>query len=356
MNLKFQLAKTNTKVLTLVLLLLSITFLQCKKSSTEDLESLSPVALQLRVNEWLSTQKNNTQNLVKIDKINSLLSVLQFNELKTEDIQQQEKIIIVPLKKDYKSSYNSNKQLGSCLLLILNKNNEIRKGEIVQYQLPNNEITEKIPDELLKKFYSQQEWNGKLYFLNLTGTIKYEVENRNNKVYSFGTIKTKETINQRSNSCIDWYLVTTIYWPDGTTDTIDQYVGTTCGGGPSENQEFQPELNSGGEVGTDVTHTESWLVDTYDLGAWSVRSKETFYGKSYSNAWSHFTTVNHDESKIICSPNYAFWTEILFNTTYGPGKYNVSTWVKGTVTYGDPARLPYSVSNHSIWLAPSLWP
>jgi len=56
------------------------------------------------------------------------------------------------------------------------------------------------------------------------------IEYENGKLVKNGTSrpKTSEKSNGRTNGCVDWYLVTTIYWSNGTTTSSASFLYTEC--------------------------------------------------------------------------------------------------------------------------------
>lgn len=70
------------------------------------------------------------------------------------------------------------------------------------------------------------------HFLTVAGSRKFDMTYKKNKLYSLSIPIAKNKSGEKSlNStiCIDWYLVTTYYYPNGTWQQVEEYIGKTCG-------------------------------------------------------------------------------------------------------------------------------
>ncbi len=91
-------------------------------------------------------------------------------------------------------------------------------------------------DRIIK--FESNSYEGDLVYRSIEGKFLYTLSKEQNNSYSHSIIRKKE-LNQNSQSTyvtntncsypIQWYLVTTITYPDGSTQTYEYYVGTTCG-------------------------------------------------------------------------------------------------------------------------------
>ncbi|MDP3666866.1 MAG: hypothetical protein Q8R50_09305 [Sediminibacterium sp.] len=93
---------------------------------------------------------------------------------------------------------------------------------------------------------------------------------------SYGTIQAKQNSDTKkvNSTCIDWYLVTTYHYSNGSTYQTSEYVGTTCGGCDTPDyQSLCPGGDGGG--GNDGEYTRyaylNFTVDPQIPGNDSIR-------------------------------------------------------------------------------------
>ena len=93
----------------------------------------------------------------------------------------------------------------------------------------------------------------------------------------------------------DWYMVTTYYYPDGTTYRVEEYLYTTyyddCGGGctPTEDNLYG---GSPGDPGTAVSHQVELIVWHEQVGQedWKISGTFTLTGFTFSNTPNNYFT------------------------------------------------------------------
>ncbi|HEV8284288.1 MAG TPA: hypothetical protein VGQ09_08255 [Chitinophagaceae bacterium] len=213
--------------------LIIVFFNSCKKETSQN---LSNTEIIVKVNSWLEQQKSEKQPN-KAANIDLLKNNLDFSKLEFEKSDNEEQILIIPINESFKTIKKIDKNLNLNLLLIINKSGDIRKGNLVLYSSENGELN-KIPRNTFYHIFntSTPECNGTFKFLSVTGWLQYELTYKNNHLYSAGIVKAKENspnsgqAARTETECIDWYLVTTYYYSDGTTDQIEEYIGRTCTG------------------------------------------------------------------------------------------------------------------------------
>src|ERR1043165_8451742 len=89
-------------------------------------------ALIAKVNSWLDNQKPaNKPN--KSANVTSLEHSLDHSALRFEDYNNGQKILSIPIKDNFKTIHNLEKNSNNNLVLIIDKSGNIKKGNIVMY-------------------------------------------------------------------------------------------------------------------------------------------------------------------------------------------------------------------------------
>lgn len=178
---------------------------------------------------WLNSNKTSSVSQSN-NKIDFLIANLKFNKLRTEEIRNEEKLLLIPISSKFKTEYNDDKAIANVLMLILTFDGKIRKGQIVQYQTSDNNFIKEFPINLLHNCYTFKDWNGKLSYYNIFNHLIYEIENRNNDLYSLAinTFKDElDTNNENNKDRRNWFLVTTYYKAGKIEKTVEKYMYTT---------------------------------------------------------------------------------------------------------------------------------
>jgi hypothetical protein len=310
------------------LLIIFLVFNSCKKDASKKHVDKETVA---KVNSWLNNQKPISQPN-KSANVDLLGNNLDFSNLRSEELNNGEQFLIIPLKKNFQTIKNIDKNSIPELVLILDRTGSIRKGNIVLYIPENNQSRKEVPDNAFNKIFNDKspDGNGQFRFLSVTGRRLYQLDYKDGRLYSWGIIQSKTNGNNTVNggtttnsvTCIDWYLVTTYYYPDGTTQQTSDYVGTTCYG--CDNEEIESFCPDGGTGGNQETNEPvgpkqlSWVVKEAQNGWWYVSSAEEVSGmKTDPIGGGYFTSITHAGDQIV---NVAF-----------PG---FGTWVKQAITVG----------------------
>lgn len=202
--------------------------------------------------------------------------------------------------------------------------------------------------------FKKSEFNGDVIYRNLKGKFLYTVHYSKD---SFGysnlttksnskksTIKTSSTIKTNNIECIDWYLITTITYTDGSQSVSEEYVGTTCHStcqsDPYQSQNFcddNPGGGGGGEIPTEFTTTPnlklcgqySWTLS----GGLPDGAKNTVIG----NLTATFSPNNNPTITLsarfadacVTIPNYCSTNEytlsLMFNTAFNKAVSSVES-------------------------------
>jgi hypothetical protein len=227
-----------------------------KDLATEDNTNFQGNKLEAsgKVNTWLESQKQLTTAVISTS-IDNIKVNLDFNNLYFEKLSETEKLLVVPLKNSFISAVNKGKNPLSLFLLIINKDGNIRKGNIVQFVPKNGGPVNTLPKNTFYNFYNANHLvcDGSFTFLNINDKILYQMNYTNGVLSAYGEKQKKQnaslsvnTIATTASSCYDWYLVTTYYYSDGTTTVVEKYLYTTCSGGPGELQSTLIDETGGG--------------------------------------------------------------------------------------------------------------
>lgn len=122
------------------------------------------------------------------------------------------------------------------------------------------------PSETLAAFLLMNSPPDGRYTLRSTlGTFMHEVTYKNQAIQTIKTLKKKPKTNSRTEEyCTEWYLVTTYYYPDGSTSITEEYLGTTCNNCPP-NSVCEMQIDDSGGAGV-LLSTESIDITTYESG------------------------------------------------------------------------------------------
>jgi hypothetical protein len=310
-----------------------IFFNACKRDISPGSSNNGEIAV--KVNSWLDLQKPaNKPN--KSANVELLKNNLDYSKLNFESLGSDEQILIIPISEKLKTLKKIGKSTIPNLVLILDGAGNIKDGNIVLF-LPENTLQDNLPRNSFHNVYSSKtlDCDGKFRFLDVTGGWKYEFGYKNGKFNSYGNIEEKpETAAARSNTCINWYLVTKYYVNGLLVNETWDFVGMTCdsqcdnqeyqslcpsddnGVGGSENNDccisdpnLQWSSNSISEAGTDLCGAEfvepvtglltktcvhQWDFDTNTLlwYTWKFRSYENYVLEKSGGVW-RFKTVTH---------------------------------------------------------------
>lgn len=239
-------------------------FNSCHKQVPDYNDVAQDKTLQNKVILWL---KNEKSKLVKQgeDKIDTLSKNLNLADIGIEKLNESEHLILVPLNKDFKTFYNKDKSCISELVLLVNKEGDIRRGDVVQ-MIPKNSSVLNIPSGLTTDIYNNKkavQLNCTIAILTTTNKLEHEFTFDNGKLQSDKFVNSKRnqqgsnpnpTPTQRSfvPYYIAWYLVTTYYYTDGSTDVNEQFLGVTCENCGEGYDDNYWSLDTGDQIGGGV--------------------------------------------------------------------------------------------------------
>ncbi len=335
----------------------------CQKEASQNLPEINNPDKD-KIIAWLD-QKKLSSKKKETAIIQSVKDNLDFSKLRYEELRDGEKLIIVPLKTNFKSLNNAGKNPINIILFVLDKTKNIRKGDIIQY-IPANSQVKSVPINTFYNFFNFKtiEGDAKMTFLNISDEFLYEYNIKDGKILNYAVLKNKGKDKARL-VCTNWYMVFT--WADGSEDW--QYLYTVCEDVPCELNRIMNGLNfrnncdgggggGGGEqesAGTTVSRQIElvvWREITYPEN-WKMFGIFTVTGKSFSNSSNNsFTNISHDISGCWYynavtaawpqSSDYSIFTELnhssgLINPTTASGRVEAQMFYPNLPqTYGGP--------------------
>lgn len=321
-----------------MMILLALIYLSaCQKEVAPDLAAENSTGILgskkeavTKVNTWLENQKKLTTTVIGTSVDNIKIN-LDFEKLYFEKLNETEKLVIVPLKNSFFSAANKRKNSFNLLLLIINKEGNIRKGNIVQFIAKNGKPVNALPKNTFYNFYNAYHLvsDGSFTFLNINDKILYQMDYTDGKLSAYSEKQNRQDNNTASNTvlstpsnCTDWYWVTTYYNADGTSYTNAQYLYTTCN---NSDESVEPEGGGPGGGGSNDEETmapkqEQWIVAANAYGYWFVQSTEQLNGvkKPSLPGGGYFTSIIHLSADVANSggSNYNF-TSPSATVSYG---------------------------------------
>ncbi len=166
------------------------------------------------------------------------------------------------------------------------------------------------------------------------------------KTHSFGYITTKENKSKQTNLiCIDWYLITTYHFSNGSSYQTSEYVGQTCSGCDTGSFQSLCEPGDGGGTSCTMTADDALLAATsttadaysgdigYTTGAEYIDAQT---GKIKKNA-----NMNPWDFAVVKIKEYYMWWPLGYTAYYGGVLYKNDpndTWKWESVTYQGQSR------------------
>lgn len=256
----------------------------CHKEIANQGNEFAP-ELSARVNNWLDKQKQglsrnsnsssvtqqvnsneksaNATAIVKGANIDLLKTSLKYGSEIQLTINKRYNCIVLPINDDIKAKKHVEQCASLSLVLITDKEGKIISGNIACY-LPKDgkaiSAANRIADIYRGKLPAD---SGTVKYMSVTGQRLHQFEFKKGRMTSYGTITSKENSSTATNSlCIEWYLVTTYSFNDGSSYQTSEYLGTTCYGCDDPNYgSLCPDYSNGG--GTSGSSNPS--VDEIDV-------------------------------------------------------------------------------------------
>lgn len=255
--------RIRSKMFVAFLLIIGFNFLSgCKKqdinSANSSIANNTQSNIVDKILAYLESQKIATVNArtttTKNANIDLLKENLDFTAARTELLDNRLDLLIVPIKDEIIAKKNLDGNSTLTLLLITDKLGKIKSGSIVYFQPSDGKKHSSLPQNTFSNMFSGKvvEFDGIYKMLTVTGRWISQFEIKKGKIYSTGSIlqknqNNKRESNQKTQGCIDWYLVTSYYENGILVDQTWEYVGTTCDGCSDPNyQSICPDDGGGG--------------------------------------------------------------------------------------------------------------
>jgi hypothetical protein len=305
--------------------LLFIVFISfsCKKESmNEDIpQNPSNEMLIPKIKTWLNEQTKGLP-AASAEIIKTLESNLSYGEIRLEKYKETKEFIVIPISPEFKSKNNVDKKPANYLVLAFENHDSISSGNIIQYISSN--ISRPVPVNTFYKIftYKDLDCSGRFTILNITDNFQYELKFNQGKLESVAERSKKNNERNdsgRMNTCIDWYLVTTYYYTDGSSSTTEEYLFTQCDDPCEETRSFNGRsyrTNCGGGGGNNIEYqyalSRPWKWDVATTANWWAESYETVSAVRNINEpqGGHFTAISHNSSYFATNlPGYT-WQEV----------------------------------------------
>jgi len=313
-----------------------------------------------KVNSWLEEQKTGKPSN-SVSNIELLKNSLDFASLRFEKSEEGEKLLIVPVDKSLKSIADQAANSIPNLVLIIDKAGNIRKGYIVLYTGENG-VANKIPDNTFYHIFNtaEPECNGKFRFHNIMGRLLYQLEYKDKWLQSVGLVKAKKKLDVANNTgsrtqegyYIDWYLVTTAYYDDGTSQVVSEiYLYTTYVSNPDNPDQWPVDGGNAVDYEYEAEKHAYWVVYTFPDGISTVQSYEVLNGKRVSGEpfGGHFTSANHGSDD--CNKGYGVWAANYVNVIFDG--FTASAHITGAWSYQGTS---INVDNSKAWNFQEIFP
>jgi hypothetical protein len=260
--------------------IVTILFVSCHKEYVSEGSISDPGNISTKVITWLNSQEgqptdenssNSTNvqsywthtgpesqvkkmNTAQISNIELLKKNLDFTKAHMEWRDKDLNYLIIPIKDDVLLQKGLDKKSSLNLLLVVDKQEDIKFGRIVYFTPSDGKKHERISTNTFSNlfYHKPNNENGMFRYMSITGRWLYQIEYKDGKEYSFGIIRPKaDTAKQKRLAlCIDWSIVTTYHFANGSSYTTTEYVGTTCDCGDGSYMSLCPGGQGGG--GEDV--------------------------------------------------------------------------------------------------------
>ncbi len=281
--------------LTFYVLVLSLAFLSCKKTSQVEDEYFA-LPQKSSIQNYLTSQKtnNSTKRIKQIEKLSENL-LLDKSWVEKSNAHS---LIITPINELYQFSNNKGNKVSNYFVCVMDSTLKIVTSYIVQ----NKPLNSNIKTDIKKGAIANMDDNNpvaedcNVRFINMYDYYLYEENYKNNTLVSTRSLSKKPATNDNSSgltaptNCTAWYWVTT--YSDGSQTW--EYLYTTCSGDESIDPEDGGSGGGGGEdLGSTVTRDVSFVVKEITTGSqarWKITGKFRISGVVFTNTANNFFT------------------------------------------------------------------
>jgi hypothetical protein len=192
-------------------------------SCQNDLDRQPVSEYKNKITAFTSSIKSNNESYVS--QIEELEKAIDFRTVKKHNLITTEKLLIADL-----SGLKKLHQADQLRVIFFLNNNEVARAQIVAFE--NNGNTD--PNQVIASILNMQPINGysgKVSFYSVFQAIQLSSTFSNGELRVNSMARKVDSAppkNGKTNSCTDWYLITTYHYEGGGTQTVEVYLFTTC--------------------------------------------------------------------------------------------------------------------------------
>ncbi|MEJ7625319.1 MAG: hypothetical protein WKF35_00535 [Ferruginibacter sp.] len=278
------------------------------------------------IRDWLEDQQTNTsarRNLV----ITNILDNMQDANIYAERLNDNSNLIIVPLLADTFSNCIDTSLATPLQFLILVEDYRgiLKRGDLVFFY-PENATNFQLPTDAFSKYFTHQTFpvDGTFTLVTLDDVKQYEMDIDDGIQKEFRLWQGRAQNSAVDDPiCIDWYLVTTIYYSDGTYEIFETFLYTECqqtggGGGTGETPPGAPIGEQSEMDHVFLVKHKSNSQEMWEMFAGYHLIGTRFSSQPANNVFSSISYNNPPGSAIIFSnaSHSATWHSwyIIYNT------------------------------------------
>ncbi len=348
-----------------VLLLITVCFASCKKDSSQLIEAAKDETTN-KVIAWLEKQRASasTEGAAKIE---SLKESLDFSLLTVVPFPPGETVLIIPVKNSFVTTSNADKNPANSLVLFLGKDQEVRKGNIVQYISFERISSRRVLANFLDSYYRFRitDFTGSLVYITITDEIAYELNYIKGNANYYKSME-KKKLGNLTETCyeIGWYY----FWSDGsvTWEPIGGYCDDCVPARTVNGQTYRVNCGGGGGGGGGsneepplLTKEMDWLVYTENMYGQPIKitAKVQFWGRKVSTEpqGGHFTQTNDHGTYTENFSTYGMdWASVYTQAWHGT-QFGYQS-VQGNIVYAPYTLPPKYISKTQNFMFAEIFP
>ena len=338
----------------------------CQKESASIFKGPTPTeqVAVTKVNAWLEKQKS-LSTVSGTKKIQALVNSLDLSKLRIEQLNEKERMFVVPLTRSGQSSIQTESNTLNYLLVFEDENQNIRKSFLVKYSSENG--VSSLPANTFHNIYNNKEKviDGIFGYNNIYGTFQYDMGFKDGRLNRYKVYQKGNNGNGANNegggnsteACIDWYLVTTITYLDGQIEQYSEYQYTTCSSCmPWIECATQDVLegSTGGAITLEpITKPINWRVGIAQNNYWQVWAYGKIKGVKVRNepGGGHITDIEHSASQIFNEAgSTGVWQQLDATAWRSAQNQRADCSVSGKISFSNQSIPNVQVSGSEFWL------
>ncbi len=340
----------------------------CRKHDSQNSKRILEIDIKKVVKTWLNEQelkfskepdvisvktnsetKNVTSQSNKLSNLILLKNSLDLENIVMERLRIGYNLIIIPISENVKTIKKLESSSTLNLILAVDNYGNVKQGRILYFIPREKNKAHLTKSSIINVLQDRTQPNdGEFKIMDITGNWVAQKEYKNRKLYSTGIISPKQGSNIQSTAiCIEWYLTSTYYFPDGSIYTTTEYVGTTCSGcnspeymslcppeegGSGSECNLSPEIALGFANAT-TTQSHAATLDDFSTGAEVIDPISGVISKSANlKPWRFLSATIHDYFISWQIDYSAYYNGRVYKTT------SSSNWKWEYVTYQNFAQ------------------